>query len=346
MKKIVLVAYDVMPSQALQKLANKFTELGWDTMSFLGFGKEISNAAEITKAVASANAVITGMSSKPKFVEPELLAINTAIANGIPFGCYADTYGVYLRPWFKDVRNKASFLFVINEEEAADAKPLFPHSQIIATGNPLWENFCFPRLTREESRAKINVANNQTLILCPGAKVLMMNAALFINTIEAAHQLILMEKNPVVIISTHPGDPNPPEIYEDLVKYSRVPVKIITRDILTTSDIIPGADIVVDFCSTTAVKAAHQRIPVINFFTEIQLGRLEEIIGAREWELNRLGVAEAVYGNVKDLTFAINRLLTPEGFAPMRQRQEIIYPAPPAKGAAINKMAEAILSAI
>ena len=174
----------------------------------------------------------------------------------------------------------------------------------------------------------------------------MMNAALFINTIEAANQLALMGKNPVVVISMHPGDPNPPETYADLIKYSRVPVKIITRDILTTSDIVPGADILVDFCSTTAIEAAHQRIPVINFFTEIQLGRLEEIIGTREWELNRLGVAEAVYGNAKDPPPNHQPSADPEGFAPMRQRQEIVYPAPPVKGAAVKKMAEAILSAI
>jgi len=310
MKKIVLVASDIMPSQALQELNKELSQLSCEVVSFLGFGKGINNAPEIPKIIASANAVVTGMSTKPKFVEPELLAINTAIANGVPFGFYADTYGVYRRPWFENVRGKASFLFVINKEEAVGAKPLFPNAKIVATGNPMWEEFYFPLLSRKESRAELDIADNQTLIFCPGAKVLMMNAALFINTIEAANQLALMGKNPVVVISMHPGDPNPPETYADLIKYSRVPVKIITRDILTTSDIVPGADILVDFCSTTAIEAAHQRIPVINFFTEIQLGRLEEIIGTREWELNRLGVAEAVYGNAKDPPQTINRLLT------------------------------------
>jgi hypothetical protein len=341
MKKIVLVAGDLAPSLAFEQLRIKLEQLGWATDNFLGHGMDMSSRY-IPSAIINSDAVIIGMSSTSNRVKEEILAAEEAIKRGIPIGFYADTYGVHRRPWFEDIRDKAAWLFVINREEAANAKPLFPHAQIIATGNPLWENFFFPRLTRKESRKKLGIADNQTLILCPGIKLLMVNAALFINTIEAAHQLMLMKKKPVIVISIHPGDPNPPEIYNDLSKYSQVPVKIITRDFLPTSDIIPGADILVDFCSTTAIEAIHQRIPVINFFTEIQLGRLKKIIGSREWALDKLGVAKAIYSNPLELAWTINRLLTSEGFAPMCLRQKIVFPAPPAKGTAINKMAEAI----
>jgi hypothetical protein len=314
----------------------------WPINAFLGQGKPLAiSIPEIETAIKKASAVLLGMSSSLELAKEEIAAGRKAAELGIPFGFYADTYGVYKRPWFKDLREQTSFIFVINENEGRGAKEIFPHAKIIISGNPAWEDFCSPKYSYKEVRINLGIESNEKMVLSPGGKLAISNILLWGAVIEAAHSPILAPFSLKIFLATHPGDPNPPEIYSDLEKFSRIPVKIIPSQNIKISDLVPGCDILIESYTTTGIEAAHQRKPVIDFFTEIALNRLQSMTGTRNWELCDLGAAEPVYGCSLNLANSMARLLTRDGFAPMKQQQEEIYPHL-FKGAVAQKMVFAL----
>jgi hypothetical protein len=88
-----------------------------------------------------------------------------------------------------------------------------------------------------------------------------------------------------------------------------------------------------------AKEAGYQRKPAVNYFTAVAFERNPDL---RMWPPVTRGVEEAVYEDPSALADAIVRLLTPEGFAPMRARQEAVYLKPDYQGAAVDKIVAAI----
>lgn len=384
--KVVLVGYDVAPSQALERVGKELSASGADVCLFLGNGKPIKNAYDAQLIAEHPCVVLCGLSSSKELAKDEIATAEVAMKMGMPFGFYADTYGGINRPWFAHLREKASFIFVINEEEGKKARELYPNANVVVSGNPMWEDFFTPKLSREEVRRKLGVGDGEQMVLCPGGKSLAVNMLHWGGVIEALSMGgSFAPVDHKVFLSVHPGDKPVEEIkkiqklvaefnldkesdldkevidqlvdrlvktaeasyltnYNDLVNYSkRVPIKVVTRDFMSASDMLPGADLVIDSGSTVAIEAACQRIPVISYFSEIALARLEETSGSRDWELCKLGVAYGVYGNTSDhLIRYVDDLLLADSLARMQRRQEEVYPKPQEKGSAVRKMVETL----
>lgn len=366
--KIVLVGRDQAPAGALKKVQEYLASLSNDgnsykVLDFLGDGQFTKES--VGERVLTADVLLVGMSSSADLAEKEICAAETAVRAHTPFGFYADTFGCYKRPWFAKLRDKASFVFVVDKKEAESARELFPNAKVVASGNPMWEDFFTPKLSREEVRERLGVEDGQRMILCPGGKLLAVNMQHFGGVISAAHMLGMNPKDWKIVLAIHPGDGNYDglyklekkkdsdeyehkrieNIYKDLAEYSKVPVVVVPKSQMPTPHIIPGCDVVVESASTIGIEVVCQRKPVTEFFTETALNRLEETGIGRSYELCEQGVAREVSYNPAELANAILDLVVYDGFREMRKRQEEYYPPPSEKGEAIRKMVATLVEA-
>lgn len=291
--------------------------------------------------MSRADLLVVGRSSSPALAAEELTAANAAFEAGVPFGIYSDNY-IALPPHFFEAAEKASFLCVLNESIAESARRFLPRLEVIASGNPMWESFCFPKYTREQVRSRLNFSPEQKVILSPGCKTAVVNILLWGNLIEAVKQTRIANLQQInLLLSRHPGDQTPQEIYDALSRLSCVPLEFLKSEKMSSSDALPGCDLVVECCSSVGMEAAHQRIPVITFFTEISLAWIESVKGSRVWEPAQAG-ATTLVTQATGLRLAIaDLLLNKEAIARLRRNQEQVFPKPPAPGAAAKIMADA-----
>lgn len=364
---MLLVARDVAPSNALIQLRDALIKrervhtANYAYFAYLGEGKPIAGSIEgilETFQGGFITCVVTGMSSSPELAAHELAAGKAAKERNIPLFLYADTYNCHERKWFAELIPDST-LFVINENEKEKVKEKFPTARVVAAGNPLWEDFFFPKMTREGVREALNIPEDEIMILCPGTKSLLVCMQSFSAAIEAASTL---DKKVHVVVSLHPGDENNPLLYAELAKFSEIPVTITKRlsekearhahceppfvvspGAYKSSEMLPGADVVIETASTLGIEAACQRIPVIDYFTYHALNRIESTTGTRKWEVCNLNAAIDVY-DIKKLARTLRMLVTDEDGYRRRLEtwQEIVYPEPQERGAAIKNMLEAI----
>ena len=339
---VVLVAHDFAPSQGLSKLQHSLEQRGHTVTSFLGFGKEI-NAQEktIDEHIRNANVLLAGMSSSRALAAEELQAARIALHLHIPFGFYSDTYGTWNRPWLRPLSAQANFLFVLNEQDATLArKSVKTGVRVVAAGNPLWEDFAHPTNGRTVTRKLLGLKESDTMLLVAGTKELSVNMSLFAHTIEAAKKA---KRKTEIFISLHPGDKNNPHTYKTLMG-NRASTHLVLSHAWSGSALVPGADLVICSASTIGIEAAHQRIPVINFFTKLSRKRLFEATGQTTWTPDELGASVMVYEDTAELTREIIWLLTQKGRQEMQEKQKIIFPVIKRKGEVVRIMAETLLS--
>jgi hypothetical protein len=208
----------------------------------------------------------------------------------------------------------------------------------------------FPRFTKEEVRAKLGVQPDEKIVLAAGGKFAAANMASWALLMDALSRIVTQRFK--LIIGLHPGDRTPfafdqeagelMHLYKELVHFSPVTAAILDRSILTTSDAVPGADIVVEFGTSIGIEAAYQRIPVINLGIEILFRELEQTYGRRTFEAIEMGLSQLVVADPGVLRKAIDLFLRPEGFSEMRARQEEVCVKPAERGAALRKMVDAI----
>ena len=356
-KKVVLVARDAAPSRAFIKLEPVLRENGFDVSLLVGDGKSIVHTDEqIVFAMVGASIVILGMSSSEELARPELLAGKMANGWGIPYGFYGDVRRCWARArtgaWFEELASDAAFYFGVTQDDAVAAREVFPNASLYGTGNPLREEMAFPLFTRESVRAKLGINPEEKLVLAPGGKFAAGNMASWAIIMDAlallgdAHRFQL-------ILSTHPGDRTPYAVdsethkglnlYEELVAFSPVPTRIVGKDMLTTSDMVPGADIIVEFGSSIGIEGAYQNVPVITLGMEVLLRRLEQASGSRMLEMAVDGLSVPVDdAHCEELAYQISKLLTPVGFEEMLAQQKKLCPMPTERGAALHKMVDAI----
>ncbi|MBU3925957.1 hypothetical protein KJ763_02200 [Patescibacteria group bacterium] len=340
--RLVMVARDMAPSMALKKIQKRY-ESEISITSFLGFGKSINESMkEIERNIKTADIVLLGMSSSEELTREEILAGLIAFDVKKPFGFFADTYNVIGRPWFSALKNIARFLFVINKDEEKKAKLNFPNSEIIISGNPIWEDFFFPQISYRDIRRQIGVNDDEKIILCPGGKNFIVNVLHWGGVIDAVNLFNFGSNSEKfkIILAMHPGDLNDPNFYVDLVKFSKVPV-MITKNSPSSSQIVSGCNIVVQSASTIGIEAACQRKPVIDYFTSVAMERLKESTGCYSWEPCELGISKAVISGSEALRNNILNLLG-KGYSSMREIQERIFPMPKEKG----KSLEIIISSL
>lgn len=357
-KKAVLVGRDAAPSSCFKRLEPILKERGFDVNLIIGEGKPIAKTAEeIALAASRASVVILGMSSSFELAQPEIVAGNAARNAGVPYGFYGDVLRCWARArkgaWLEELASGATFYFGVTQADADAARGVFPKAQLIGTGNPLREEMAFPRFTREEIRTKLNVTLEEKLVLAPGGKFAAGNMASWVVVMDALSLLARDGKVFQLVLATHPGDRTPHAIdaatqkemklYEELVSFSPVPARIVGKDVLTTSDMVPGADIIVEFGSSIGIEGAYQNIPVVSLGFDILFCRLEQMSGTRTLEVVGDGLSELVMADASKLAETIQNLLRPEGFARMRARQQELCPKPTERGAALRTIANAIV---
>ena len=358
MKKVLLVARDIAPSRAFELLATELTNRGHDPILLIGKGKPMAATTEdIQAAVQMSDVVVVGMSSSAALAEPELVACATAVTTGKSFGFYGDTFGCHERArdgsWFGPYRSRATFFFAVNNNEMEKAKKVLIGAKTIVTGNPTWEDYAFPRFTRSQIRDKLKIRDDELFILAPGGKDPVVNIMVWGLLLDALTGW--PKERPVrVLFTCHPGDRtmgaiDPAEstadkqllrIYNGLTKFSPVMANFNTSE-MSSSDLIPGIDLLIDWGSSIGIKAAHQRRPCISVATEIGRQRLQSTTGARQWKLCVLGTSIEVPANSSDLKAAIARPSktdSPEA-AKLRARQAIVFPQSSARGKAVGLMA-------
>ena len=150
--KVVLLGHMVASCQAFSRLEKELQRRNIDVVSYLADGKSYKMSPErIAYDVCVADIVVLGMANSPDLAKEELAVAELRASLKKPVAFYADTYDSWARPHFKNAIEKASVLFVINEMEAKKAREFFanPNLKIVASGNPMWEDFCFPAVSRE-----------------------------------------------------------------------------------------------------------------------------------------------------------------------------------------------------
>lgn len=345
MPRIVLVARDVAPSLAFEMVkAELWARPGVTGRAYLGHGKPIvAQQDEVDASVRGADIVLIGLSSQKDLAEPEIYAAEEAIEHGVPVVAYSDTFGCFNRPWFADVLPHVAALFVINAQEAGKAHLQFPAPDIITSGNPTWEDFCFPKRTRQEVRQYLGVTDETKVILSPGSKSPVINILLWGTLIEAATRISGLKMQ--LVFAPHPGDRTAKEIYDDLLTYSPVPVQWVSREEFPASELLPGVDLVVQSASTIGIEAAHLRIPVIDCFSESARGRWREASGGERWEPCVLGVSRETSLDTAELCREISLLLHGTVFATEQRRlQERVYPVSSERGRGARVIADTLLS--
>lgn len=358
MNTVVCVARDAAPSRTFMKLEKTLQETGlFNVKLFVGDGKPITNSIEeIAGAVSNANLVLLGMSSSPELASPEILAGMWAMKHRIHYGFYGDIRRCWGRArqgaWFESLSEGAAFYLGVTQVDADAARKVFPNARLIGTGNPLREEMAFPKYSRDEVRAKLGVTPDNVVVLAAGGKLCAGNMASWAILMDA---LVLTNK-PLdlfqLILSTHPGDRTPFAIdketqkdlrlYNELAQFSPVATRVVSKDEIATSDLVPGADVIVEFGSSIGIEGAYQQVPVITIGFEILFRRNENIGGSRSLESVDGGLSDLVGPDAIALARKIQELLTLEGYSSMRQQQMETCVKPTERGAALKRMATAI----
>ncbi|MBU1036452.1 hypothetical protein KKF32_00265 [Patescibacteria group bacterium] len=342
---VLLVANMVASKQAFEMLKKELEKRGHQVFPFLSAGKlEETLVTDIAPIIANSNLIVLGMSSDENLAQQELGIAKIAKENNTPYCFYGDTYSSCARPHLQQALEKAGTLFVINGEEAEKASMVFPQLKVVVSGNPTWEEFCFPKFTPKLIRHSLSIAEDEIVILVPFGKMFDINR-LHLNGVIQAVDLAGGQtpngKKIRIIASSHPGDPVEPEKYCGLVEPHQF-TRIIPSALAPTLGLLPGVDLVIGSASTVGVAAAHQGISVIDFLTKKALDRLEQSTGQRTWAPCNLGASCMVTESEseRELMKAILALLKDP--TSMRERQKAVYPAPTKIGAAVEIMADTI----
>lgn len=363
--KVCMVARDAAPSRAFVRFKTELERRGHEVCGFLGDGKPLSvSLDEIGNKVEDMDIAVIGMSSSEELAEPELAALAAAHTCDVSFGFYLDTANCHNREWFGEYRNQARFFFAVNEREQKKVAAAYPEALVVATGNPLREDAFFPKFTHNQVREKLGVTKEETLVLAPGGKSPVVNILVWGALLEALARV--PNRMIRVALTCHPGDRTPFAIdpavvqdvygegiekaqlnlYGDLVKFapkSAIPMKVgfVLKSVISTDDMVPGADLIVEFASTIGINAAAQRKPVVSIDTAIGMQRLFSASKTPNTESVELGLAASCRaGNSEGMVNCIANLLVPNGFAPYRAKQEEECPTPAKQGEAVKLMAD------
>jgi len=341
-KKVILVANDLAPSDALAQLAHSLSENEVIVTGFLGMGKLVVHESVIAKAIDDkASLVLVGMSSSPALAEKELYAVSVARVKGVHVGFFSDTFGCFKREHFLQHAPDVSVLFIASEAEREEAQMLYPNARVVSSGNPSWENLIDERKSEDEIRSAV-AHNRRDIVLVPFNKTHDTNLDLALRTTRA-----LDHRYPHIIFAVHPGeiqqDPRVVERYRQEIEGNITSGDRATFEFLpdgfSSKDFLRVSRMVVSACSpTTDLQAALLRVPVVNYVgnPETALRLKKEFGGDGVPTLCSLGAAclardEGAISMASCLSEDIVK------------RQKKAFPTAPEKGQAVRFMTSTIL---
>lgn len=354
-RKAVLVAADFLESKLLQGLAEQLHP-AVESRSHLGFGqlRPPVDQDDLKEEVKASDLVIVAIS---EYVHDEVLTAMLAKELGKPLVIMALGYSSWARPEFEPVRGYAKLLFVVDTEEAVQARILFPNAKVEVTGSPQWESFSFPTYARDEVRSRLGFTAQEKFVLISGEKEMGVNFPLAVCVIEAIRELPNPERYRV-IFGVHSGHADYPgrssgtslfDLYRELETHEpRVHVRLSYKTEpfgIGTPDMVPGADIVIGTNSTVQIQAAFLRIPAIAILLRRSFrGRVLPEVHRGWWPPCDRQAVEPIYG----LSSVRTRLLIESfsnfgGSTLMRAAQERAFPPFTRVGEAFDKMKAEIL---
>lgn len=331
--KFLLIGKDVAASKPFEDIASLLIRAGHEA--------DKSNSAYID----GYDAVLTGMSSSENLAADELIAAKWSQEQNptAPLFLFADNEASVGRPWFAQVRNGVKGIFVDGERSALKASRLFPSTtKIFISGSYAIERSFDLDVSPSDIRKTLSIPDDSIMVLIPGGKDLEINLLHFKGVLKAAEML----SRPIVaVISPHPGDTNDLTYYHNLAKNHTIEIRIVTKDQFSGDQLIagtkiPGLGIVIPSASTVGRTASCQRVPVVNFFTDQALDRLERSSGSRNWPDVEMGAELQVINDPEKLALVMNDLLL--GNITTAPAQEKIYRIPKQKVAEFiaNKLIE------
>ncbi len=341
---VTLVARDVAPSQILEKVrAELQAREGHEVRAVLAHGKPLDDFSveSIQAMVLTSGFVLTGMSSSEKLSKEEIVAVQTAMDNDIPYGFVNDIFDCYKRPWFALFREKASKLFVVAADEVVEAKQMFPNTDVVVSGNPCWEDYFDPTMPKGEIRKLLGIPDEHKVVLAVGGKDPIGNMV-YGDTIRAAGRLAgYFDPAYTVVLAPHPGDPVKAENYECFAEFSKYPlVKVAKPGVIPTRDLIAASDVLVVLASNLGIEAACQRKPVIHYFHELYKNKVQNS-GGWPWKPVEMEIAVSA-GVIQELGDRVEYYFDHYDRSVMRLRQEEVFPAVTEKGVAARKICDAL----
>ena len=337
--RVALVGFDMAPSKAFAELANVL-EL---PVVLLAHAKKenVPSDDDIRDLVRQADFVLCGISQPAQNAHMELIAVEEARHRQIPFGFYSDAKGAWGRDTIAKFRDDASLILtVLGGTEVVDTEVMFPNAQVVCTGNPLWEQYFVPA-DREKSRALCEASPDEFVVLSPGTEEPVITIQLWAAVIEAA---VMMGdgRDKVVILTQHPGDQTPPEMYKLLVDYApALDVRLVGPMKASSDDYVPGVDAVVaNMNSSVAVHAISRRIGTVDFYGPLAQERLKRGGAGIYGQHYNTGAVFDIYNASPTVLASVLDMLV-ENPLMLEQDQETVHP-PLQAGEAVQNMRRAI----
>jgi hypothetical protein len=274
----------------------------------------------------------------------EIMAAQIAKRLNIPFGFYADAKGAWRRETIAGFRDNASLVFVVYASEVEEAQGFFSKAKVVHSGNPEWERYFLPA-DREAVRRSIGARSGDFVVLSPGTKEPVITILLWAAVLEAAFKVESFPKEgskTIVILTQHPGDQTPPEMYGLLKEYApALSVTLIGPSKIPSDELVPGVDAVVsNMNSSVAVHAICRRLGAVDFYGPIARERLKRGGAGHLGQHFGTGAVVDIYtGSPHELGIELDKLL--ENPKKLLEAQERVHPSL-RLGGAVSTMKTAI----
>jgi len=253
----------------------------------------------------------------------DVLALSKATKTaGIPLAWFCDTYSVFCRPNYAELRS--DIIFVPDETEAKRAQE-YGYPKVIASGVPLWEEFrdMSQYLDRKKTRRELGILPEQTAVMFLGVK----KGEVTLRALQEVTATLQKIEAPFVFLPRlHPGDENVKsglydKFFADLPLFWENTVSIAP----SAESLLLATDMVISLGATTNICAAFINGPAIDYLPDYVLDNIEAQYGERVWMPAESG-ATLKASSIGELEQGIKSLLTPEGQNTLFSRQREIYP--------------------
>lgn len=316
--RILFFSQDIGPSRNLARIAVEAVDRGHAVESVFFFS---ASPLQVARGAKKFGVVVISPGTLHSDHDAEIIKKFKESGSKVAFFC--DTYDVFLRESISKVAHLCDFVFVPDIFEKAKAVEA-GFKNVVVSGVPLWEEFCKPtRYTGDDIRLALKIPRIAKTILFTGIKKSEITKRAFEDFLFALSGSV---KNWMLFPRFRKEDELFEEGYYENVLRSRGFDFVDSHKLYqNTSDLLPGADLVVSLASTVGIEAVYHRKRVIDYLPDYFVERLKEIGGDGTWNPAEIG-ATCKAETKEKLSQAINHLFTREGFSELQKNQEKFYP--------------------